>query len=772
MTLLRRLLTAGLSVAVAAAVLVGLPGLPGVPEPTAAAAEGSLFDPGNIVSDAVFYDSGAMSVAEVQSFLELRGRNCVAGEQPCLKDYRSDSRTWAAESGLCQGYTGRSQQTAAEIIVGVAQSCGLNPRSLLVLLEKEQALVGRTRPTSRAYQIATGFGCPDTAPCNTEYYGFFNQVYRAARQFQIYQSNPTRYGYQAGRTNYIQWNPNAACGGTNVYIENQATAALYIYTPYQPNAAALRNLYGTGDSCSSYGNRNFWRLFTDWFGDPRAGGSFVRTASDPTVWLVNGATRHRVTSMATLANFSRLGDVATVSSSYVDRLRVGSDLGPMVLDSSTGNVLFVDTNIALRMSTCTQVADFGGACSSLPTMSGAQVQRLYAGPAMTNGYVTTDGRRWYVSNGTRREVLDEASLSANGLPTTSVRLSLNGVAALPVGAPVLRDRVVIAERWTSTGWIWADGRRHEIPMAAVAEQSTLAALPTGVLDAASLAQLPPGLHATGAVAGPDGRRYLLTTTGLSPLTSASTVTSTAPSWSASFIASFPVTPSVPAAANLRPDGSSTVHRVTNAVARPVATWSDLVTSSGTANPPVHTVPPTLFRFLATTGAPTVAPGELVKAADSPDVFLATDVNTVIHVDDLAVPAQLGLRSIRTIPAASIASSTRLPGRLSPVVQCSATSFVATGGRLQAVAVTQQRGLPVTPFGAHLCATTPRLAGTAVAPVLLKTAQSADLYYVANGVRQHVRTWAAVLRLTGGAAPTVAVVGSPTLQSVPEGSPLS
>src|SRR5690606_3156716 len=23
---------------------------------------------------------------------------------------------------------------------------------------------------------------------------------------------------------------------------------------------------GTGNSCSSYGNRNFWRIFTDWFG--------------------------------------------------------------------------------------------------------------------------------------------------------------------------------------------------------------------------------------------------------------------------------------------------------------------------------------------------------------------------------------------------------------------------------------------------------------------------------------------------------------------------
>jgi hypothetical protein len=64
----------------------------------------------------------------------------------------------------------------------------------------------------------------------------------------------------------IQYNPNAGCGSGTVYIQNQATAGLYNYTPYQPNPAALNNLYGTGDGCSAYGNRNFWRMFNDWFG--------------------------------------------------------------------------------------------------------------------------------------------------------------------------------------------------------------------------------------------------------------------------------------------------------------------------------------------------------------------------------------------------------------------------------------------------------------------------------------------------------------------------
>ena len=65
----------------------------------------------------------------------------------------------------------------------------------------------------------------------------------------------------------IQYNPDAACGGSWVYIENQATASLYNYTPYQPNQGALDAGAGTAH-CGAYGNRNFWRFFNEWFGSP------------------------------------------------------------------------------------------------------------------------------------------------------------------------------------------------------------------------------------------------------------------------------------------------------------------------------------------------------------------------------------------------------------------------------------------------------------------------------------------------------------------------
>ncbi|WP_176818888.1 LGFP repeat-containing protein [Quadrisphaera sp. DSM 44207] len=230
-----------------------------------AAVSGGAFRAGDIVSDAVFFDASTMDERQVQAFLDARGSACRAGEMPCLKDYREDTPSRAADAN-CAGYTGAAQQSAAQVVVAVARSCGVNPRALLVLLQKESGLVSKTAPSAISYRSATGYGCPDGKPCNAEYYGFSNQVYRAAWAFKNYAAHAATSPYRPGRSNEILFHPDRACGSAPVHIENQATAGLYRYTPYQPNAAALANVYGTGDACSAYGNRNFWRIMTDWFG--------------------------------------------------------------------------------------------------------------------------------------------------------------------------------------------------------------------------------------------------------------------------------------------------------------------------------------------------------------------------------------------------------------------------------------------------------------------------------------------------------------------------
>lgn len=249
------------------------------------ALSGSDWNSGKIMSDDVFFKPSSMSSQDIQFFLNSMVPSCDTwGTQPyagttraaygtsrgypppytCLKDYFENPTT---HQNNANGGSVPGGASAADIIKFAADTYGISPKVLIVLLQKEQSLVTDTWPFPLQYRSATGYGCPDTAPCDAEYYGFYNQVMKAAFQFKRYAQFPAQYRYKAYQTNYIQWHPNAACGGTNVYIENQATAGLYNYTPYQPNATALSNLYGgQSDGCSSYGNRNFWRMYSDWFG--------------------------------------------------------------------------------------------------------------------------------------------------------------------------------------------------------------------------------------------------------------------------------------------------------------------------------------------------------------------------------------------------------------------------------------------------------------------------------------------------------------------------
>lgn len=257
--------------------------------PTRAEAS-SGFDAENIISDQLFYDGNALNVTGVQAFLNARVPRCTIGDpkkpaggiysdpagwsirlaSSCLRDGFFTSRTMSADR-YCSAYVGNASESAAQIVARVGSACGISQKVLLVMLEKEQALVQDTFPAQHQLDRAMGYACPDSgvnfsASCDLTYYGFFNQVYFAARQLKIYKAFPDSYRYKPFQVNDIQWHPNPACGTSRVNIQNWATAALYIYTPYRPNAAALAAGSGLGDSCSAYGNRNFFNFFTNWFG--------------------------------------------------------------------------------------------------------------------------------------------------------------------------------------------------------------------------------------------------------------------------------------------------------------------------------------------------------------------------------------------------------------------------------------------------------------------------------------------------------------------------
>ncbi|GGF35397.1 hypothetical protein GCM10010922_08180 [Microbacterium sorbitolivorans] len=236
------------------------------------------FDAGNLISDKQMYTSGTMTAKQIQSFLNAKVPTCQKG-YTCLKNFTQKTVTKKANSYCSGTYTGSSKESAASIISKAAKACGVSEKVLLVMLQKEQGLVTHTWPSAFRYDKAMGFACPDNAACDPQFFGFQNQVYMAAQQLRRYSIDPYFSWYPVGKKSQVRYHPNAACGTAAVTIKNKATAALYYYTPYQPNKAALAAGYGTGDSCSSYGNRNFVNYYTDWFGGS-GGGSTGPNAKD------------------------------------------------------------------------------------------------------------------------------------------------------------------------------------------------------------------------------------------------------------------------------------------------------------------------------------------------------------------------------------------------------------------------------------------------------------------------------------------------------------
>jgi len=226
---------------------------------------------GRIIDDSIFTNTNTMNPSQIQAFLNSKVPVCdTYGTQP--SEYGGGTRAqwgqakYGQSTFTCLKDYSENGRSSAQIIYDTAQKYQINPQVLIVLLQKEQSLVTDTWPLNVQYRTATGYGCPDTAPCDSQYYGLTNQLDWAGKMFRaILNNSPTWYTPYVLGNNFIRYSPDGNCGGSTVYIQNRATQALYNYTPYQPNQATLNAGWGTA-SCGAYGNRNFFLYFTSWFG--------------------------------------------------------------------------------------------------------------------------------------------------------------------------------------------------------------------------------------------------------------------------------------------------------------------------------------------------------------------------------------------------------------------------------------------------------------------------------------------------------------------------
>lgn len=184
--------------------------------PGGASAPQGGFNPETVISEAQFRDANALTVDTIQTFLE---------EQPgTLATYRT------------RDYAGKVK-SVAEMVFEAGQAWGVNPKVILVKLQKEQSLLERGHPTGSAYDWAMGCGRPDSGARYTQYQGFGKQVW---------------FGAEKLAKNGGPWSPGISMkiDGSTIHPTNAATYSLFKYTPH------------------FRGTMSFWMLYWRYFGDP------------------------------------------------------------------------------------------------------------------------------------------------------------------------------------------------------------------------------------------------------------------------------------------------------------------------------------------------------------------------------------------------------------------------------------------------------------------------------------------------------------------------
>jgi hypothetical protein len=183
---------------------------------------------------------------------------------------------------------GEQELSAAKVIYNLSQKYRINPKVVLVTLQKEQSLIDDSNPSQgldHALNWAMGYGCLERGEWKETNRGFYNQVDGACWQFRRWFDYSGNYDHlhQKGVT-YKANSPKALDGKIDVTPANYATAFLYRYTPHIYN-----------------GNYNFWNLWQEYFGlsnvsqnltEKYPDGTLIKSKNSPDVWLIeNGGKR-------------------------------------------------------------------------------------------------------------------------------------------------------------------------------------------------------------------------------------------------------------------------------------------------------------------------------------------------------------------------------------------------------------------------------------------------------------------------------------------------
>ncbi len=403
----------------------------------------SAFDPNYIISDAELLDPFAMDLNQIQAFL---GKGYLA-------NYRAPDAYGRIRS-------------AAEIIWRAAIEHGINPKVLLVLLQKEQSLVEDDSPSQKQLDWATGYAICDSCSMNdpslARWRGFGKQVNSAALQFiDGYMNEITESGLAVGR-----FGPGipVTVDGQRIVPANAATAAFYAYTPHFA------------------GNINFVSIWDEWFGQEYPSGTLVQAFGQEGVWLIERGYRRPITSVSALQSRFDAELIVQVSPNLLDRFPIGTPISfpnYSLLRDETGKIsLLVDDT--LRHVTSMEVFRAVGFSEDEVVQvtsddlnsfkNGEPIVGVNHEPLGKLLQLTTNGAIYFVKDGVRQAILDRTILDSrfpNPVLTTVEPVIVEQYAE---GSPLLLpDGVLVRSDKAPAVYVVSEGQLRPILSAQIFE---------------------------------------------------------------------------------------------------------------------------------------------------------------------------------------------------------------------------------------------------------------------------------------------------------------
>ncbi|CAB4950618.1 unannotated protein [freshwater metagenome] len=756
--------------------------------PAQAELTGKMFDPGLIISDSVFFDFGTMSVDQIQAFLNRKVPICNAndGGPTCLRNYAQDTQAKTAEDGRCDALPAKTAQSSAQIIYDIAHACGINPRVLIVLLQKEQGLVQATNPTSYMYKAATGYGCPDSKPeiCGkgSKITGLFNQLYRAAGQFQWYGDPRGSFTYlKVGKSVSMRYHPDACkatnsagsctkwvneCGTASFVMQSQATANLYYYTPYAPNASALKNLYGSGDACGAYGNRNFWRFYSDWFGSTIGGGFLLKTPSSDT-YLIVDSKKYLIDDPDLLTSLAPLGPVGTISTPYLSSFVSSGSLTRLV-SSSTGSLYMVDQGKKYTVASCAVALSLTLDCAKAVSLTTNQLAALPTSGVATPLVVDADGNRYLIQNCSKRQILDDASVTAENirLPARSA-LALAAFNNLPWGAPIARQGTTFTNSTSGRQGVYVGGKYFEIDdnLAAEVNFGLWFNRSSGTLTTAGLTQINSNVTVGPFVTNALGT-YLITTSGrrelLNPAEISTTPVVVNPEFTESISSAGPGI-ATPVLAQL-PNGS--VALIASNQKRLVATAADLALLVATIGPATEDFGSTALAAIPD-GPIVFAPGATLRSRSTRKLYLVDSYSRLVEFSGPDTFGLLALPTPRLVADSAVEEikQARYSGQL---IKCANKTWIPVLKQIAEVDASAVAAWPARPLGFSTETCAKFVQSTAKIGLFVRDSVTNNLYYIAGG-QKHLITNSLIYKALRGTGLGYVRVETAFLKGIPTGA---